>query len=201
MRERYAQNGIIVETENGPCVIETETQPAIPFVALLVCLTVALICCRLFVCRRNKKSEENPMMRKKVLIVELLQFLAFIGIYNLLFTITQNPYDVVDSYLFCFLPVLIFSVPQYMACFLVRKTLFRFVPHRFVSFLLILLSYLLIAALIYLFFNRVLQNDPIVTCALSQGVIYAQLSILPFLLADLASADIRHWPFRSISCN
>lgn len=123
---------------------------------------------------------------KKNLIFETTQMLVYVTAYNYLFTVSQSPFKW-ENYLFAFLPVLIFSVPNYFCYFIARKLLLCRIYNKFISILTVLLAYVLISFLVFLFVSQVLQNDESVTTSLSIASIYSPLFILPFLVMEIYS--------------
>lgn len=123
---------------------------------------------------------------KKNLIFETIQMLVYVTAYNYLFTVSQPPFKW-ENFLFAFLPVLIFSGPNYFCYFIARKLLLCRIYNKFITTLAVLMAYVFISFLAFLFVSQILQNDETVTTALSIASIYAPLFILPFLLKELYS--------------
>ena len=134
-------------------------------------------------------------MKHRVIITEILQVLTYVGTFNYLYVSTQAPFEWFN-YAFAFLPVLVFSSPNYALYFIARKISFSCIGNKYVALALILCAYALIAVLSFLFYTEVLHDDPAVTDALSRASLHAPLSILPFLVIELFHAELRAWPFK-----
>lgn len=120
---------------------------------------------------------------KRIEVFEITQMFVYLAAYNYFYTTSMAAFKW-ENYLFCSLPILIESLPNYLFYFLVRKVLCYRIYNKYLATFITLLSYTLIALLAFYYFSRILPEDESVKKALSEASIYAPFFILPFLVME-----------------
>lgn len=130
-------------------------------------------------------------MLTKTEIFEITQFIVYIAVYNYIYITTSAPFEWFNYY-FCFLPVLVVSVPSYLCYFFTRKALLYLIDDKYIAVLTIFLSYALIALFLFHFFSQIIIDKESVVKANSRASLYTPLFILPFLAIECVFDGLRN---------
>lgn len=121
---------------------------------------------------------------KKIYLYEIAQVLVYLSAYNYFYSTAQHPF-IWFNYMYVFMPVLVFSGPNYCLYFLARNLLHLWISNKYIAAAAVFLAYAVIAFLVFLFVSRALANNgEVVTRSLSEASLYAPLFLLPFLVLE-----------------
>ena len=120
---------------------------------------------------------------KKIYLYEIAQVLVYLSAYGYFYATAHHPF-IWFNYMYVFMPVLVFSGPNYCLYFLARNLLHLWISNKYIAAAAVFLAYAVITFLVFLLVSQVLEDSEAVIRSLSEASLYAPLFLLPFLVLE-----------------